>query len=143
MTDVPEKIVYTAVATSSGGRDGRAVSSDGKIDLSLTAPTEMGGPGTGTNPEQLFAAGYSACFNSALGSVARKAGVTARGSEVTAHVGIGPDAGGFALAVELEVKIPGVDAAKATELAEAAHQVCPYSRATRGNVEVKLTGLDG
>lgn len=143
MTDVPEKIVYTAVATSSGGRDGRAVSGDGKIDLSLTAPTEMGGPGTGTNPEQLFAAGYSACFNSALGSVARKAGVTARGSEVTAHVGIGPDAGGFALAVELEVKIPGVDAAKATELAEAAHQVCPYSRATRGNVEVKLTGLDG
>ncbi len=139
MTTTPDKIVYTAVATSTGGRAGRAVSSDGILDISLTAPKETGGPGTGTNPEQLFAAGYSACFNSALGSIAKRGGVDATGSTVTAEVGFGPEGDSFALAVELKIGIPGVDLDKVREFAEAAHQVCPYSKATRGNVPVTLT----
>jgi Ohr subfamily peroxiredoxin len=143
MTVTPEKIIYTAVATSTGGRDGRAVSSDGNLDLSLTAPKETGGPGTGTNPEQLFAAGYSACFNSALGMLARRAKVDAEGSQVTANVGFGPAQGGYALAVELEVSIPGLELAQVQELAEQAHQVCPYSNATRGNVPVTITAVAG
>jgi osmotically inducible protein OsmC len=141
MTQTPSTIVYTAVATSTGGRGGRAVSSDGILDVSLTAPKELGGPGTGTNPEQLFAAGYSACFNSALAMVAKKAGVDASGAEVTANIGFGPEGGGYALTAELEVRIPGIDLAQAQELAEGAHQVCPYSKATRGNVPVKVTAL--
>jgi osmotically inducible protein OsmC len=141
MTQTPSTIVYTAVATSTGGRGGRAVSSDGILDVSLTAPKELGGPGTGTNPEQLFAAGYSACFNSALAMVAKKAGVDASGAEVTANIGFGPEGGGYALTAELEVRIPGIELAQAQDLAEGAHQVCPYSRATRGNVPVKVTAL--
>lgn len=139
MTQTPDKIVYTAVATSTGGRDGRATSTDGILDVSLTAPKETGGPGTGTNPEQLFAAGYSACFNSALAMVAKKAGMDAKGSEVTAEVGFGPEGDSFALAVELKVSIPGLELDQIKELAEGAHQVCPYSKATRGNVPVTLT----
>jgi Ohr subfamily peroxiredoxin len=141
MTQTPTKILYTAVATSTGGRGGHATSSDGVLDVSLTAPKELGGPGTGTNPEQLFAAGYSACFNSALALVAKKAGVDAAGSQVTAHIGFGPEGDGYALAAELEVSIPGVELAQVQELAEAAHQVCPYSKATRGNVPVKVTAV--
>lgn len=143
MTQTPEKIVYTAEATCTGGRAGRAVSSDGILDVSLTAPKELGGPGTGTNPEQLFAAGYAACFASALALVAKKAGVDASGSQVTARIGFGPEGDSYALTAELEVLIPGADAAKAQELGEAAHQVCPYSKATRGNVPVTITGLAG
>ncbi len=142
MTVTPDKIIYTASATSTGGRGGRATSSDGNLDVSLTAPKEMGGPGTGTNPEQLFAAGYSACFNSALAGVAKQAGVDVTGSQVTAVVGFGPAGAGYGLAVELEVSIPGLDAAQAEELGEAAHQVCPYSNATRGNIPVTITGFD-
>jgi osmotically inducible protein OsmC len=141
MTQTPDKIIYTAVATSTGGRQGRATSSDGELDVSLTAPKELGGPGTGTNPEQLFAAGYSACFNSALARVAKGAGLKADGSQVTANVGFGPRGDGYALSVELEVSIPGVELAKVQELTEAAHQVCPYSNATRGNVPVTLTAI--
>lgn len=141
MTQTPEKIVYTAAATSTGGRSGRAISSDGILDLSLTAPKELRGPGTGTNPEQLFAAGYSACFNGALAMVAKQAGVDASGAEVTALIGFGPEGDGYAITTELEVHIPGVELAQAQQLAEAAHQVCPYSKATRGNVPVKVTAI--
>jgi Ohr subfamily peroxiredoxin len=140
VTSTPEKILYTAAATSTGGRRGHVSSSDGVLEADLTAPKETGGPGTGTNPEQLFAAGYSACFNSALSITARKIGVDAKGSQVTAEVGFGPDAdGGYALTVELLISIPGASFDQIREAAEAAHQVCPYCRAIRGNVPVKLT----
>ncbi|MEE6272092.1 organic hydroperoxide resistance protein [Georgenia sp. MJ206] len=138
----PDEIIYTARVTSTGGRGGRATSEDGVLDVALTAPSELGGPGTGTNPEQLFAAGYSACFNSALGGVSKKEGVDASGSTVTATVGFGPEGGGYALAVELAVAIPGQDLPTVQRLAEAAHQVCPYSKATRGNVPVTVTAVD-
>ena len=132
--------VYTAVATATGeGRSGHTRTDDGRIDLDLAVPEEMGGPGGGTNPEQLFAAGYAACFHSALKLVARRRKATVTDSAVTAEVGIGPDdAGGFALEVTLRVELGGIDQATAEQLVEAAHQVCPYSRATRGNVPVTL-----
>jgi osmotically inducible protein OsmC len=138
-------ILYTAEATAWGGREGRAASDDGNLDVQLVLPKELGGPGgAGTNPEQLFAAGYAGCFHSALKLVARGQGVDVSESAITAKVGIGPnDDGGFGLAVQLEAELPGVDATKAQELLEAAHQVCPYSNATRGNVEVTLTLVDG
>ncbi|SEQ33604.1 peroxiredoxin, Ohr subfamily [Lentzea xinjiangensis] len=134
--------LYTAEATAYGeGRNGEVRSSDGVIDEVLSVPKEMGGPGgDATNPEQLFAAGYSACFNSAITSVARAGKIQLTSSEVTAKVGIGRNgAGGFQLAVELAVKIPGLDQAVAEKLVEQAHQVCPYSNATRGNIEVALS----
>jgi Ohr subfamily peroxiredoxin len=131
---------YTAVATAENGRDGRVASDDGKLDVVVNPPKEMGGSGAGTNPEQLFAAGYGACFQSALGVVARRAKADVSGSRVTAKVGIGAIAGGgYGLTVELVVSIPGADPATARELVEQAHQVCPYSNATRGNIDVTLT----
>ena len=141
MTQTPTKIVYTASATTTGGRQGRAVSSDGILDLELTAPKETGGPGTGTNPEQLFAAGYSACFNGAFLAVAKKAGVSADDAHVTANVGFGPAGEGYALTVDLEVSAPGLELAQVQELADAAHQVCPYSNAIRGNVPTTVTAV--
>lgn len=134
-------IMYTAEAIATGdGRDGRGRSSDGKLDVTLASPVEMGGSGEGTNPEQLFAVGYAACFHSALRVVARRQKADVTDSTVTAKVGIGQNGeGGYGLAVELEVALPAVDAATAQSLVEAAHQVCPYSNATRGNVEVKLS----
>ncbi|MEW1658762.1 MULTISPECIES: organic hydroperoxide resistance protein [unclassified Streptomyces] len=133
-------VVYTAVATAENGRDGRVASDDGKLDVVVNPPEEQGGSGAGTNPEQLFAAGYSACFQGALSVVARREKVDVAGSRVTARVGIGktPD-GAFGLAVEIVASIPGVDAATAADLVGKAHQVCPYSHATRGNIEVTLT----
>lgn len=133
-------VVYTAVATAENGRDGRVASDDGKLDVIVNPPQEQGGSGAGTNPEQLFAAGYSACFQGALGVVARRENADVSGSRVTAKVGIGttPD-GGFGLTVEISAAIPNADAATARDLVEKAHQVCPYSRATRGNIEVTLT----
>ncbi|WP_329573122.1 organic hydroperoxide resistance protein [Streptomyces sp. NBC_01361] len=131
--------IYTAVATATHGRDGRAVSSDGRLDLQLAIPTEMGGNGQGTNPEQLFAAGYSACFASALGLVGRAAKVDVSDAAVTAEVGIGKQGEGFGLAVTLRVELPeAVDAETGRKLVEQAHQVCPYSNATRGNIDVEL-----
>ncbi|MBO3087867.1 organic hydroperoxide resistance protein [Cellulomonas dongxiuzhuiae] len=132
--------LYTAVATATGeGREGHTRSSDGLVDVDLAVPREMGGPGGATNPEQLFAAGYAACFHSALKSVARRDKVTFTDSAVTAEVGIGPtDGGGFGLEITLRVELGGVDQATAERLVEAAHQVCPYSNATRGNVPVTL-----
>ncbi|PWI43152.1 organic hydroperoxide resistance protein [Streptomyces sp. ICBB 8177] len=133
-------VLYTAVATAENGRDGRVASDDGKLDVVVNPPKEMGGSGAGTNPEQLFAAGYSACFQGALGVVARQEKADISGSTVTAKVGIGKtEAGGFGLTVEISASIPNVDAATAQALVEKAHQVCPYSNATRGNIEVKLS----
>ncbi len=130
--------LYTAAATANG-REGRAVSSDGQLDLTLAFPPALGGNGKGTNPEQLFAAGYAACFDSALSLVARMAKVETGVTRVTAHVGIGKnESGGFGLTVSLEVHVPGVALSVAEELVAKAHEVCPYSNATRGNVEVTL-----
>ncbi|ACU34194.1 organic hydroperoxide resistance protein [Actinosynnema pretiosum subsp. pretiosum] len=135
-------VLYTAEAIAVGdGRNGEVRSSDGVIDEQLAMPKELGGPGGDkTNPEQLFAAGYAACFHSALKRVAGQAKADITDSTVTAKVGIGPnDQGGFGLTVELAVHIPGADEAAAHKLVETAHQVCPYSNATRGNIEVALT----
>ena len=133
--------LYTATAASTGeGRNGHVQSSDGILDFEVRTPKEMGGEGGATNPEQLFAAGYAACFHSALRSVGKRAGADMTDSEVVADVSIGPnDQGGFQLAVELEVTLANVPREQAQELADKAHQVCPYSNATRGNIEVKIT----
>jgi len=132
--------LYTAKATSSGaGRNGHVTSSDGVLDQDLAAPKEMGGAGGATNPEQLFAAGYAACFHSALQLIARREKVSLADSTVTAEVSIGKQGEGFGLAAELVVTLPGVERAAAEKLVAAAHQVCPYSNATRGNIDVALT----
>lgn len=132
--------LYTASATATGGRNGKVVSSDNVLDLEVKTPKELGGAGGAyTNPEQLFAAGYAACFDSALTLVIRGAKVKTGTTTVTAHVGIGKnESEGFGLIVTLEVNIPEVDQTTAEELVAKAHQVCPYSNATRGNVEVTL-----
>ncbi|MDI7861339.1 organic hydroperoxide resistance protein [Rhizobiaceae bacterium n13] len=136
-------ILYTTKATATGGRSGRSVSEDGVLDVTLTTPKELGGDGArGTNPEQLFAAGYSACFLGALKFVAAKEKVKIpEDTTVTAKVGIGPraDGGGFEIDVALTVNIPGVDKAQAEKLAAAAHIVCPYSHAMRTSTEVPVT----
>src|SRR5690606_5891982 len=139
-----EKILYTGTATSTGGREGRSSTSDGKLDLALSTPRELGGAGgEGTNPEQLFAAGYSACFLSALKFVASKQKVPLpAATTVTADVGIGPLGGGFGLQATLTVSAPGLARDTLQSLVEQAHQVCPYSNATRGNIEVDLRIAD-
>jgi Ohr subfamily peroxiredoxin len=139
---MPDKILYTAHATATGGRDnGHAASDDGHLKVSLSMPKELGGPGgEGTNPEQLFAAGYSACYLSALKFVAGAAKVKLPDdASVTASIAIGPIATGFGLAAELVVSLPGIDPAVADELVLKAHQVCPYSNATRGNIAVDIS----
>ncbi|MEU4567286.1 organic hydroperoxide resistance protein [Micromonospora sp. NPDC023956] len=138
------QVLYTAAAHATGdGRDGHVRSSDGTIDLDLAVPKEMGGAGGAANPEQLFAAGYAACFHSALRLVARQARVDVAGSVVDAEVGIGPNGdGGFALTVALLVDLPSVPRAVAEDLVAQAERVCPYSNATRGNVETALTVRD-
>jgi lipoyl-dependent peroxiredoxin len=134
------KPLYTARATATGGRSGHAVSDDGSLDVALQPPKETGGPGGATNPEQLFAAGYAACFQSALGVVGRRQDVDTSDSTVEADVTIGTvPGGGYGLAVAIRVAIPGVEPATCRSLAEAAHQVCPYSNATRGNIDVTVT----
>jgi osmotically inducible protein OsmC len=139
---MPDTVLYTAEATSTGdGRNGHVASSDHKIDLDLAFPPEMGGTGAGSNPEQLFAAGYAACFHSALRLVAGREHAPLGDSTVTAQVGIGPDGDAFGLAVTLVIHVPGMERDKVREFAEAAHQVCPYSRATRGNISVELRVL--
>ena len=139
MVDKLDKRLYTAEATVHGGRDGHGRSTDGVLDLDIRPPKELGGPGGATNPEQLFALGYGACFQSAMGVVGRRLGVDTSASTVNSRVTLGTLAGGaYGLAVELEVQIPGVDHQKAEEVVAAAHEVCPYSNATRGNIEVDL-----
>jgi Ohr subfamily peroxiredoxin len=134
------KVLYTAEATATGdGRSGHVASSDGILDFSLAVPVEMGGPGGATNPEQLFAAGYAACFHNALRRVARRANTPLDGSTVTAQVGIGAAGDGtFGLTVTLVATVPGVERADAERLLEDAHRICPYSKATRGNIDVHV-----
>jgi len=138
------KVLYTAEALATGeGRNGHVRSSDGRVDLDVAVPQEMGGSGNGSNPEQLFAAGYAACFHSALLGVARQRKISVADSAIGASVSIGPlDGGGYTLAVLLEASLPGVERAVAQELVDAAHQVCPYSNATRGNIDVTVTVVE-
>lgn len=133
--------LYTATVTATGGRDGRAISTDGNLDVRLATPRELGGQGgNATNPEQLFAAGYSACFIGALKFVAgQQQQALPAETSITANVGIGQIPGGFGLEVALQVSLPGLDRELAQRLVEAAHQVCPYSNATRGNIQVNLS----
>jgi osmotically inducible protein OsmC len=135
-------VKYTTSATATGGRDGRATTKDGSFDVKLATPKELGGGGgQGNNPEQLFAAGYSACFLGAMKFVSSQGGPKVpNDATVTATVGIGPRSeGGFGITAQLDVSLPGLDKEQARELVEKAHQVCPYSNATRNNVDVKLT----
>ncbi|ENV35413.1 organic hydroperoxide resistance protein [Acinetobacter gerneri] len=134
-----EKVVYTAHAKATGGRDGRAVSSDNILDVKLAVPTEMGGAGGGTNPEQLFAAGYSACFLGAMKFVAgRDKFQLPKDAYIEGEVGIGPIPTGFGIQATLNIHVEGMDKAEADKLVQAAHIVCPYSNATRGNIDVTL-----
>ena len=134
-------ILYTAVAHATGeGRNGHAATDDGVLDVDLAIPKELGGPGGATNPEELFAAGYAACFHSALKRVAQQDKLDVTGTEVSASVGIGMlPSGGFGLAVELDVHAPALDHDTAEAIVAKAHQVCPYSNATRGNIDVTLS----
>ena len=133
-------ILYTARATARGGREGEVVSDDGVLDLELAYPKDLGGPGGDkTNPEQLFAAGYSACFLNALKRVAGSQKIDIKDAEMTAEVGLGAEGKGFKLAVTLVGSLPGLPAEQAQQLMEAAHEVCPYSNATRGNIDVTLS----
>jgi len=136
-----DQVLYTAHATSTGGRDGRSVSSDKALDVKLATPRELGGAGgEGTNPEQLFAAGYSACFIGALKFVAAKEKIAfPADASIDASVGIGPLPTGFGIQAELKISLPGLPREQAEALVEKAHQVCPYSNATRGNIDVTLT----
>lgn len=137
----PETILYTAEMTSTGGRDGKSSRPDGSFALNLTVPKGLGGPGgEGTNPEELFAAGYSACFIGALKVAGRQARVKVPDDvQVTAKISVGKVETGYGLAAELVVHLPGLDRETATSLVQAAHKTCPYSNATRGNIDVKLT----
>jgi len=136
-----EKIAYRAHATATGGREGHAASSDGALDVKLSTPKELGGPGgDGTNPEQLFAAGYSACFLGAMKHVASQEKIQLpEDVKIDGHVGIGPIPTGFGIEVELKISLPGMDKAQAQSLVDKAHIVCPYSNATQGNIDVTLT----
>jgi Ohr subfamily peroxiredoxin len=135
------RVLYTAEATVTGGRDeGHARTSDGALDVQLRTPSDLGGPGGGTNPEQLFAAGYAACFESALKTVARRRDARADDVSIDSKVALGPgEDRSFTLAVRLDVTLPQVEGDDASELVRAAHAVCPYSNATRGNIDVALT----
>ena len=134
------KVLYTAEATATGGREGRVRSADGALAADLAIPKELGGPGgQATNPEQLLAAGFAACFDNAIRLVARRKKMPVGQSSVTARVGIGPnDSGGFQLSIELHVRLPELDEEVAEQLAADAHQVCPFSNAVRGNVDVPI-----
>jgi Ohr subfamily peroxiredoxin len=140
MVNKVEKVLYAAHAKSTGGRDGTTRTSDGLLDLALRVPKEMGGPGGGVNPEQLFAAGYSACFIGAMKFVAGQDKIALPAdTSIEATVGIGQIPQGFGIEVQLDVSVPGVDRAVAQSVIDKAHQVCPYSNATRGNIEVTIT----
>ena len=140
MTIRPEKILYTAHATSTGGRAGTSKSDDGALDVRLTTPKGLGGDGApGTNPEQMFAAGYSACFIGAMKAVAGKQKIKLPDdTSINASVAIGPIPQGFGIQVWMKINVPGMDKAQVQQIVDAAHQVCPYSNATRGNVDVSL-----
>ena len=136
------KAVYTAHGSATGGRDGKGRTDDGKVDVTLSVPKEMGGTGNGTNPEQLFSVAYSACYLGALKFVAEKEKIkVSDAAKVSANVGVGErdDKQGFGLTVALQVSLPGIDKAKAEDLFKKAHVVCPYSNATKGNIQVTTT----
>jgi Ohr subfamily peroxiredoxin len=139
---MPTDVKYRTSATATGGRTGHTKTADGVVDVELSTPRELGGPGgSGTNPEALFAAGYSACFIGAMKAVAQGGGYpkVPDNASITGTVGIGPRSeGGFGIEVALDISLPGVDRAEAERLVNAAHQICPYSNATRGNIDVKL-----
>ena len=136
-----EKVLYTAHAKATGGRDGQAISSDEVLKVKLATPKELGGAGgLGTNPEQLFAAGYSACFLGAMKHVAGKEKITLPDeTEIQGNVGIGPIPTGFGIAVELKITVPGLEKSVVEGIVQKAHIVCPYSNATRGNIDVTIT----
>jgi osmotically inducible protein OsmC len=135
-----DKVLYTAHAHTTGGREGKSASDDGKLSVTLAPPKELGGNGNGTNPEQLFAAGYSACFLGAMKHVAGLKKITVPAdTTIDASVDIGPIPAGFGIAAQLKISLPGLDRAMAQDLIDTAHGVCPYSNATRGNIEVTLT----
>ena len=140
MSEQPQ-ILYTAEATATGGREGHARTSDGRLDVDLDVPSEMGGAGgPGTNPEQLFASGYAACFQSSMLRFAAGRKLDLSDSRITARIGIGPlETGGFGLAAALDLDAPQIPREEAVELMRRAHETCPYSRATRGNIDVTLT----
>lgn len=133
------EVMYKVKATSEGGRDGKVKTEDGHVELKLATPKEMGGQGGGANPEGLFAAGYAACFSSAIAMAARRHKAEIGDVEVTSTVGVGPNGkGGFKFSVKLEANIPGVDSETARKLAEEAETICPFANATRGNIDVEL-----
>lgn len=132
-------MAYTTTATTKGGRNGRAVLDNGGLGLAMALPKEMGGAGDGHNPEQLFALGWSSCFGQAILALAKKHGLDGQDARVTVSIGIDKDDVSFALKADIKVTIPGADKAKVQALVEDAHKICPYSRATRGNVPVTLT----
>ena len=139
---MPDTVLYTAEAVSTGdGRNGHVTSSDQRIDLDLALPPELGGSGAGSNPEQLFAAAYAACFHSELRVVAGRQHTALGDSTVTAQVGIGPEGDAYGLVVTLVIHVPGLERDKVREFADEANKVCPYSRATRGNISVELRVL--
>ena len=140
MPTVLDKVVYTAHAHTTGGRDGQSVTDDGQLNVKLSPPRAMGGAGAGTNPEQLFAAGYSACFMGAMKHVAgmKKLAMPADAA-IDASIDIGPIPAGFGIAAKLVVSLPGMDRVVAQDLIDTAHKVCPYSNATRGNIVVDLS----
>ncbi|MCM3887041.1 organic hydroperoxide resistance protein [Frankia sp. R82] len=136
-------VLYSATSTAWGGRDGRVASSDNRLDLQLSIPKGLGGDdGPGTNPEQLFATGYAACFHSALKAVARGRKIDVKDSAVSVTVSLGRDDAGLGLSTRIEAQVPGLDRATAQELLDAAHEMCPYSRATRGNVPAEVVLVD-
>ncbi len=143
MTNTPENIVYTAVAQATGGRAGTSTSTDPDMSLNLRTPKSMGGRGDGTNPEQLFAMGYGACFQSAMGLAATEdaAKKAIRDSVVRTSVSLGPEGESFALAVTIEVYVPGLEMDVVQRLAERTHELCPYSKAIRGNVPVTVKAV--
>lgn len=138
-----EKQLYTATVNVQGGRDGKAVSSDEKLNVDLRYPKELGGNGAGTNPEQLFAAGFAACFEGAIGAVLRQKKIKAEGTSIVSQVTLGKDANdGYVLAITMDITIKGLETSVAEEIVAEAHNVCPYAKATRGNIEV-ITNVVG
>lgn len=139
--NTPENIAYTAKAEITGGRDGRGATDDKMVDVTLRTPKEQGGPGGGTNPEQLFAVGYGACFQSALGLAGKEMDVDTSNSVVNTEVGIGKEGESFGLSVKIRVNVPEVDKDTAQKLVDRTHELCPYSKATRGNIPVEVVAV--
>ena|SRR5690625_505804 len=139
--NTPENIAYTAKAEITGGRDGRGATDDQMVDVSLRTPKEQGGPGGGANPEQLFAVGYGACFQSALGLAGKELGVDTTGSVVNTEVGIGKEGESFGLSIKLMVSIPNVEQETAQKVVDRTHELCPYSKAIRGNIPVEVLAV--